>query len=84
MKAIIENADNGWVVTTEHDYADSDSDETFERKQVFCYDEEKLDSDSKEKHEALAKMFYFIMEYFAVYNSKHNSTRLNIDVKKQK
>ena len=81
MKVIIEDADNGWVVTTEHDY--DDSEECFERKQLFVYDEDKLDTDSKEKHEAMQKMFYFIMEYLAVYNSKHDKTRFNIEVEKQ-
>jgi len=67
MKCIIEDAGNGWIVTTKLG------------KQVFKYE----DDDSKEQHEALQEMFYFIMDCLEVYNSKHNKTRLNIEVEEQ-
>jgi len=49
---------------------------------VFWYDDDIYDEDKMEQ-ECLQRVFYHIQDYFAVFNSKHNKTRLDIEINNQ-
>ena len=69
-KVSIEKTNNGFVLNgTDAQY-------------VFQEDITIEDEEEKEQ-KCIAELFYQLMEEFGVFNSKHNKTRLKIDVVKQ-
>jgi hypothetical protein len=74
---------NGFVVTYPDEVADEKEKCTeIEKIVVFEFNDEEKDENSERKTEVetLQKLFYWLMEYFAIMNSKHEKYNLNIDI----
>lgn len=70
----IEKGQNGYVVSFK-------TDEDHDSKVVFEIDESKDESEAE--LDAVQGLFYWLMEHFAVPNSKHNKKRMYIEVEEQ-
>ena len=72
-KLEIKKVDNGYVLKGRFNNSDNITERVFEENYL---DHPKL--------EAMRTILYEVMEYFGIYNNKHNSYNLKIEIKKNK
>jgi hypothetical protein len=71
--ASIEKVSNGYIVKLQ---GDTNGTATYTESKIF-------EDENEREQNCLAEVFVDLLEHFAVFNSKHNKTRLEIEVVKQ-
>lgn len=74
-KLDIEKVGNGYILTGK--FGDSDM-----RTRLVVAEPEDVVDENEREQTMMESVLREVQEYFAVYNSKHNKTRLNIEVVK--